>query len=279
MSGVWDPLRPELDTEPPLDPPVPQASYVICSTARSGSGLLCRALASTGLGGVPAEYFNANQREPLTRRWGCGPSAVGYARELRARRTGPTGVCGVKLHWSQLDVLRDENDDALRDRSAREILDALFPDALFVRLLRMDLTAQAVSLWTAEQTNVWSERIGEPHQRQQRRVRYSYAGIRRCLAQITEGEAEWERALAGDIRRVDVTYEDLCSDHAREVRRVLAALLPAADEVEVPAADSRRQADATSQAMARRFTEERRRRRRLARGPARVLRHVLPRAR
>jgi hypothetical protein len=74
------------------------------------------------------------------------------------------------------------------------------------------------------------------------------------------------------------SYEDLCSDHAREIRRVLAALVPRADEVEVPAADSRRQADATSHAMARRFTEERRRRKRLARGPARVLRLVMPRA-
>jgi len=67
MSGVWDPLRPELDAEPPLDPPLPDVTYAVCSTPRSGSGRLCRGLAETGLAGIPAEYFNVNQRSPLAR--------------------------------------------------------------------------------------------------------------------------------------------------------------------------------------------------------------------
>src|SRR5215207_8545306 len=34
-------------------------SYLVCATPRSGSTLLCEALKSTGVAGVPAEYFEA----------------------------------------------------------------------------------------------------------------------------------------------------------------------------------------------------------------------------
>lgn len=47
----------------------PERSYLICSTPRSGSTLLCHALASTGVAGHPAEHFEVlletgNPRQP-----------------------------------------------------------------------------------------------------------------------------------------------------------------------------------------------------------------------
>src|SRR4051794_33551393 len=37
----------------------PTCSYLVCATPRSGSTLLCEALKSTGVAGVPEEYFEA----------------------------------------------------------------------------------------------------------------------------------------------------------------------------------------------------------------------------
>ncbi|MGI9058103.1 MAG: Stf0 family sulfotransferase [Ktedonobacteraceae bacterium] len=37
----------------------PTCSYLVCATPRSGSTLLCEALANTGIAGNPKEYFEA----------------------------------------------------------------------------------------------------------------------------------------------------------------------------------------------------------------------------
>ena len=37
----------------------PDRSYLVCSTPRSGSALVCQALAQSGVAGRPEEYFEA----------------------------------------------------------------------------------------------------------------------------------------------------------------------------------------------------------------------------
>src|SRR5438046_662736 len=46
----------------------PQCSYLVCATPRSGSTLLCEALANTGIAGNPKEYFEALISTGLPRR-------------------------------------------------------------------------------------------------------------------------------------------------------------------------------------------------------------------
>jgi trehalose 2-sulfotransferase len=158
VSGVWRATSPELDTSPPRDPDLPATVYVVCSTPRSGSGLLCRGLAATGLAGTPAEYFNSNQRAPLSARWRAGEDLCAYVRALRAHRTSPAGVLGVKIHSDQLEHLSCE----LGEPDPGELLPRLFPDALYVHLEREDVDRQAVSLWSALQTGIWSEQASMP---------------------------------------------------------------------------------------------------------------------
>ena len=62
----------------------PRAPYLVCSTPRSGSSLLCDALALTGRMGAPIEYFNPDHRRALSERWGISPQLASYAtRPLR----------------------------------------------------------------------------------------------------------------------------------------------------------------------------------------------------
>jgi trehalose 2-sulfotransferase len=270
MSGVWDPQRSELDSDPPREPTV---TYVVCATPRSGSGLLCRGLAATGLGGVPAEYFNPRQREPLARRWGCGSDAAAYAAALRMRRTGANGVFGSKLHWPQHEALQRETRDP-------EALRSLLPGARIVRITRRDLDAQAVSLWSALYTGAWSERAGAPSART-RTVPYDYAGIERGRRQIVAGEEGWREFLAArGVPALEVVYEDLCADHAGTIRRALAGILPGVPVELVPEPDSRRQRDERSLELQERFVRERRSRagasgRRTLRTRVRSIRTVL----
>jgi len=70
---------------------------------------------------------------------------------LRHRSTG-NGLFGSKLHWEHLQVMHAElcgepgGDPGFAFDAG--LLDRLLPGALYVRILRLDIDRQAVSLWT-----------------------------------------------------------------------------------------------------------------------------------
>jgi len=49
--------------------PAPVVSYLVAATQRSGSTLLCRALADTGVAGRPEEYFLTGPPEAFPPGW------------------------------------------------------------------------------------------------------------------------------------------------------------------------------------------------------------------
>ena len=55
-------------------------SYLVCASPRSGTELLCRGLAATGVAGRPQEYFLAEDpaKLPDWRFWEEGPYAAGH---------------------------------------------------------------------------------------------------------------------------------------------------------------------------------------------------------
>lgn len=223
MSGVWDPLNPALDASPPRDPALPARAYFVCATPRSGSGLLCRALARTGLAGAPAEYFNL--RKLLARRWGIGSALDSYMPALRARRTGENGVFGMKVHWEHL-----EGGDL-------GVLERWFPEPAYVFLRREDVTRQAVSLWNAVYTGVWASATAPPL-----RAPYSFSAIHWQRARILTGMAGWEHAFTqAGVEPLRVSYEELTESFERTVARVFAHVTGASlSPLDVPKAESRK---------------------------------------
>lgn len=247
---------------PPCDGPV--RTYVIASVPRSGSTLLARLLWETGRVGAPKEYLNPMQvRDWEARlgptaavRWrhralrgrlagvaGRGPwtdaRLAAYLDRVRARRTGPEGWFGLKLHHHHhqrwfVDAGRD--------------LEAVLGPVRWVRITRDDTVAQAVSWTRALQTGRWAswQRDGLP-------AVYDRRAIAGRLAAIEAAEAAWSERLA-DRPVCAVTYEQLVADREATVRRVLRWLdVPDADTVAVPAPPVARQADATSAAWIARY--------------------------
>jgi LPS sulfotransferase NodH len=168
----------------------PDRSYIVCATPRSGSTLVCHALAETGVAGRPEEYFEALRHSGRPRRPEeyfvgvedpsirdhLGERAVGsepqprsplwsraaYDRYLEwAFEAGTTanGVFAAKLMWGYfgdfVSLLR--NVPAYRDVPLAELLPTVFPDLTFVRIVRANKVRQAVSLWKAVQTATWRE--------------------------------------------------------------------------------------------------------------------------
>ncbi len=169
---------------------LPDRSYLVCATPRSGSTLVCHALQETGVAGRPEEYFEALRHSGRPRRpeeyflgvedqsirdhlgersVGSDPqprsplwSRAAYDRYVEwAFEAGTTdnGVFGAKLMWGYfgefVSLLR--NIPVYRDVPLAELMPAVFPDLTFVRVVRANKVRQAVSLWKAVQTATWRE--------------------------------------------------------------------------------------------------------------------------
>jgi LPS sulfotransferase NodH len=130
------------------------ATYVIASTPRSGSSLLAAGLVATGVAGRPEEYFTpdhiAAYKKDLKLPMDC--SWAEYLTKVMAFAATENGVRGFKIHWRHVVVLAQ----ALGFRGdPGSVLEALFPAAVFVNIVRTDRRAQAISLFRAETTGEW----------------------------------------------------------------------------------------------------------------------------
>lgn len=245
---------------PPCE--TPRRTYVIASLPRTGSTLLGHLLRGTGLAGDPKEYLNPMQVRDWQAR--LAPSAVTRAAHralpealtglagrgrwtedrlrahldaVRARRTGPTGWFGLKLHHHHARAWFLDRGWSLDDHLA---------PTRWVRVVREDVVAQAVSWSRALQTGRWAS-----WQPGRANPVYLRAAIDRRLAAIAAGQEGWDTLLGG-VPALTVTYEALVDDPVGQVRRVLRWLdLP--DDVDVPPPPTRPQGDAESAAWCGRY--------------------------
>lgn len=139
-------------------------SYIICTTPRSGSTLLCGLLEGTGRAGRPDSFFMGDVDPHWAEVWGLpdiGASAdADHARAFvdAAKRAGTDGNAMFGLRLMHRDLTRllslvgeafpDPGDDAGRLRVA-------FGRWLPIHLTRADKLAQAVSRVRAEQSGLW----------------------------------------------------------------------------------------------------------------------------
>ncbi len=208
-------------------------AYIVCSTQRSGSTLLCELLESTGVAGRPKEFFEAVAATGVPPhpgdylaglpRTGAGirddltPSEAPPYSDLRgmdsyrehlartfADGTTPNGVFATKLMFRQLIEVEKlaRTLDEYRELDGAELLDAMLDRPLYVWHRRDDKVRQAISLWRALQTRAWrAERAaaGEPAEQALRArpgagdLRYSFDGIDHLVYALSADDRGWQR--------------------------------------------------------------------------------------
>jgi LPS sulfotransferase NodH len=225
-------------------------SYFVCTTPRSGSTLLCEALALTGVAGRPAEYFEALAHSGLPRQpheyfdgatdplvaallppaatGAAAPAPEGarsyrdYLDRVRADGATPNGVFGAKLMWGHLaDLMGRLGGDC---RYPFETLEREFPGARYVRVLRANKPRQAISLWKALQTQRWRD-DGANGSAEGRPPEYHFGAIDHLVGQLIRQQAAWAEAFErAGIKPLVLTFDEIADDLPAAVQRVLSFL-------------------------------------------------------
>ena len=209
-------------------------AYVICTSPRSGSTLLCKLLAATGVAGNPESYFHRNSISDWLADLGLTVEPSVSERELLeavfraaiAEGTLETGIFGLRLQRHSFDfftkklaLLHPEySSDAERFRAA-------FGRTLFVHLTRRDKVEQAVSYVKAQQTGLWHvaadgtelERLSPP-----REPAYKSNEIQARLAEMQAHDRNWNRWFVKEgINPLRITYEAISFEPVGVLRRIL----------------------------------------------------------
>lgn len=227
----------------------PQAAtrlrYMICSTPRSGSTLLGDLLTTTGVAGVPMEYFNDVNIEAFFERQKRQMGLDDYLQAIQSLRTTPNGVFGFKAHFGQVT-------SALRMAGLTDPTPFLNLFDRFIIIKRRNKLGQAISWTRALQTGRWSSlhnHIDAP----ELPVRFDPESISACLQRILRGEREWEDALRKLGREVHlVEYETLVEQPAEQIASIL-SFCGIIDEHPVPKPRLEKQRDSLNSEMERQY--------------------------
>lgn len=207
--------------------PVPDRSYVVMMSPRSGSHLLTTHLQSIGYGN-PFEAFHFNH-ESMRRRYGWEIDFNDPAAYLRKAIDSQIvdGVFGTKVSWSQYQTflktarqLTDPCDPSLTDP---ELIEVFFPNARFICMKRRTKVRQAVSYSKAMQTGIWLVKTDQDESFKDYVMppEYDREHIEGCLEELLAYDVVWENYLRRNgIDYLEVWYEGLAGDFVNKMRQI-----------------------------------------------------------
>jgi len=209
-------------------------SYVICTSPRSGSTLLCKLLARTGVSGNPDSHFH----RPSIASWiedlelTLDPSMperdllAAIFRAAIAEGSLDTGMFGLRLQRDSFDFFTEKLAVLHPGLSSDvERLQAAFGRTSFIYLMRRDKVEQAISLVKAQQTGLWHrapdgtelERLAPPQE-----PTYDGGELRAKFDLLTNNEHLWESWFETEnIEPLRLTYEGLSEEPIATLHKVL----------------------------------------------------------
>lgn len=209
-------------------------AYILCTSPRSGSTLMCRLLAQTGLAGRPGSHFH----EPSLTAWrgyyGLAENPQIPARDdlaaifraAIATGRGDGGVFGLRLQRHSAPFFFDQLAALHPDQSSdRARIEAAFGRTAFLHLTRADKLEQAISYIIADQSGLWHrhadgaelERLSAPAA-----PAYDAERITRQIAIFERDEADWRRWFQREgIAPLTIGYDDLAADPRSALRAAL----------------------------------------------------------
>lgn len=184
-------------------------TYLICTTARSGSNLFCDFCTNTRVLGRPIEAFNPDIILLRSKKTGDANSKADgvpeinfsrYLLSLLATDVGKNGVFGTKLlfedfeHYIGFKVFRD-----------------LFLNSTRIHLRRRSKIRQAVSYFFAAQTGQWL--ATDPATKALDEVVYDFDAIASNLNMLVRQDTNWTNLLSTlPERPLEIYFEDFLAE-------------------------------------------------------------------
>ena len=226
----------------------PAIFYIIASTQRSGTHLLCSILRSTGIAGSPDEFFLSKPEETWEKRWGA-PSRDGYLARVLQDNTGTNGVFGAVVMWNYFERMLQmlQEIPAYKNLDGAQVLAAVFGNPKYIWMRRRNRVEQAVSWAMACQTGVWAQKVGVSSQ-PDTTPKFDFKVIDEWCNRIAAHEANWTNYFReNQIEPLVLYYEDVVARHRATAKRVLEFLaLPLPHRMEIPAPAVEKQANEIS---------------------------------
>lgn len=247
-------------------------SYVICTSPRSGSTLLCQLLREAGDAGYPGSHFHEPSLEKCLGYYGFQKEQ--FATQVDALTAvfqkvfeygkGKSDIFGLRLQRHSFDFFIEQLSilhPSLLDDESR--INAAFGNTLFIHLTRENKLDQAISYVKAQQSGLWHiapdgtelERLSEPKE-----IVYDAASISSQLELLEHMEIGWKDWFwREDIKPLRITYNELSTypyDTLMMVLRKLGLKHEQRAEISPPTA---KLADETNKEWAERFKSEVRR--------------------
>ena len=237
--------------------------YLICTSPRTGSTLLSRALRVTGRFGMQSPQGPGGSAELLVQYWNQRYRHVDWSlkspRDVledcwRTSRT-PNGVEGFKIMWHDLERLcalaRASGCHPNVEVSRPETY--LPDDAALILLLRRDRVGQAVSWVKANQSASWNSTKTS----NRKPLRYNYLMLRAAVDRANQEERRWRDWFARLGRPLPLyDYEDLLRDIQAPVDDLAAQLGVEPPAVSIAAAGVEKQSDAVNDEWRRRYERD-----------------------
>jgi LPS sulfotransferase NodH len=232
--------------------------YVICTTPRCGSYLLCEALEATHRLGTPREYFDASPGKEKS--WVDKlqiETPRDYIEKVMAAGAAPNGVFGLKLHGYQIEDMNRRFALAAGCEPTPGVSNAFgwlrhrFEPLQFVWLRRRNKVAQAISLHRAFATGLWHQRPVADGAAAAERAKFDFEALERHCDWLDAQDRDWFEFFKADKSRVlAVDYEEFVrspEQFQQTVVEVAKFLGVALNRIEVGGPTFRRQADDVSQ--------------------------------
>lgn len=212
------------------------ASFITCTSPRSGSMLLWSLLTETGVVGYPASLFDRPSLDDWMTRLGVEAGA-GPERDLireillaaKRKGRGDTLVFGLRQQWPGFDFLFEKLAVASPDaKTDRRRIEAAFGLTLFIHLTRHDKLGQAISLIEARQTRLWHV-AADGSERERTAPELPPTFDQAEISETVEALNSYDRGWAAWFERerivpLRIAYSELSDDPVLTLGRTLAAL-------------------------------------------------------
>ena len=209
-------------------------AYVICTSPRSGSTLLCQLLTQTGKAGVPNSHFHtprlASWRAALALDKINFPSRRAALcttlKAVKIKGMSDTGIFGLRIQQGSFEYLISQLALAHPDKSThRKLFEAAFGKTLFIYLRRENTLEQAISCVKAMQTGLWHqsadgsefERLSPPKE-----LFFDPDAISAHIDEFSQANATWQDWFATQaISPLEITYEQLALNPEQLLQTVM----------------------------------------------------------